>query len=57
MTPAQLEQRRNAGLALKAKRDPDYYQRIGKMGGRPTFDKSLERARQRASAKRGRGRS
>lgn len=47
LTEAQVQQRRKAGLALKAQVPADYYSAIGKRGGRPTFNQALERARER----------
>lgn len=54
LSPAQIQQRRNAGLAaakvLKEKYGDDYFYRLGKKGGRPTWQQALEKARQREIA-------
>ncbi len=49
-TIAQVEQRRKAGEALRDQRGREYYSRIGKLGGRPTWDVALERAKEREAA-------
>lgn len=50
LTPRQIEQRRNAGLALKDQQADDYYSTIGKKGGRPTFNEWLQKANERELA-------
>ena len=41
MTPAQIEQRRNAGRALARKYGRGYMQELGRKGGRPTCGAGL----------------
>ena len=42
-----IERARKGGLATKAKYGHDYYIRIGKLGGRPSFWKALAKAKAR----------
>ena len=42
-----IEKARKAGLATFAKYGPEHYSVLGKMGGRPTFEESIARAKAR----------
>lgn len=44
-----IERARKGGLALKVKNGRDHFVRIGKLGGRPTWQEALAKARRESS--------
>ena len=47
-----IERARKGGLAVKAKYGIDYFAQIGRMGGRPTWQEELARAKAKDGARR-----
>ena len=46
-----INRSRKGGLATKAKYGREHFVRLGKMGGRPTWEEALDKARAQAAAR------